>query len=216
MAKAELEVKPGDSRDLLNEIRGLIEDARRQTLAAVNVGLTALYWQIGNRILREVLGNNTVYAFDPARLLWRSEFVSTTERRIRKQRPYARINFLVLGEQFTEITHLVQSLLVVLHTCLHQQSRDTVLHLHHLPHQQMPVPQGTPSIPYLCVHHVALREEVASQTVADLAGIDLIVLLLGGCNRSQHQRVSHLDLGSVRKQMIVDPAGEDRCLHRHG
>ncbi len=57
MAKAELETKPGDSRDLLNEIRSLIEDARRQTAAAVNFGLTALYWRIGNRILREVLGN---------------------------------------------------------------------------------------------------------------------------------------------------------------
>ena len=44
MAKAELEMKPGDSRDLLNEIRSLIEDARRQTAAAVNFGLTALYW----------------------------------------------------------------------------------------------------------------------------------------------------------------------------
>jgi hypothetical protein len=60
MAKAELEAKPGDSRDLLNEIRSLIKDARRQTAAAVNVGLTALYWQIGNRILREVLGNERV------------------------------------------------------------------------------------------------------------------------------------------------------------
>jgi hypothetical protein len=30
---------------------------RRQTATAVNVGLTALYWRIGNRILREVLGN---------------------------------------------------------------------------------------------------------------------------------------------------------------
>ena len=49
MAKAELEMKPGDSRDLLNEIRSLIEDARRQTAAAVNFGLTALYWRIGNR-----------------------------------------------------------------------------------------------------------------------------------------------------------------------
>ena len=57
MAKAELEVNPGESRDLLNEIRSLIEEARRQTAAAVNVGLTALYWRIGNRILRVVLGN---------------------------------------------------------------------------------------------------------------------------------------------------------------
>jgi hypothetical protein len=41
MSKAELEVIPGDSRDLLNEIRILIEDTRRQTAVAVNVRLTA-------------------------------------------------------------------------------------------------------------------------------------------------------------------------------
>jgi len=57
MVKADLEPKSGGSGDLLNEIRILIEDARRQTAAAVNVGLTALYWRIGKRILREVLGN---------------------------------------------------------------------------------------------------------------------------------------------------------------
>jgi hypothetical protein len=57
MAKAELDLKPDDSRDLLDEIRRLIEEARRQTAAAVNFGLTLLYWRIGNRILREVLGS---------------------------------------------------------------------------------------------------------------------------------------------------------------
>src|SRR5258705_3307473 len=79
----------------------------------------------------------------------------------------------------------------------------------------MPVPQGAPSIPYRSRHHVALWEEVASQAVGELAGIDLVVLLLGCSNRAQHQRVSHLDLGGVRKQMIVDPAAEDRRFHRH-
>jgi hypothetical protein len=34
-------------------------------------------------------------------------------------------------------------------------------------------------------------------------------------HRSQHQRVIHFELGSLRKQMIVDPASEDRRLHRH-
>jgi hypothetical protein len=57
MAKAELETKPDDSRDLLNEIRSSIEEARRRAAAAVNVGLAALYWLIGNRILLVVLGN---------------------------------------------------------------------------------------------------------------------------------------------------------------
>ena len=54
-------LKPSDSGDLLNEIRRLIEEARRQTAAAVNVGLTALYWQIGKRILRDVLGKQARY-----------------------------------------------------------------------------------------------------------------------------------------------------------
>lgn len=57
MTKAELELRGGESRGLLIEIRSLIEEARRQAAAAVNVGLTALYWQIGNRIQRDVLGN---------------------------------------------------------------------------------------------------------------------------------------------------------------
>jgi NADPH:quinone reductase-like Zn-dependent oxidoreductase len=76
----------------------------------------------------------------------------------------------------------------------------------------MPVSQSTPSIPYLRGHHVALRKEVAAQAVGQLAGVDLVVLLLGRCNRTQHQRVSHLDLRGVRKQVIVDPAAEDRRL----
>jgi hypothetical protein len=74
MPKAELDLKPGDSRDLLNEIRRLIEEARRQTAAAVNVGLTALYWQIGNRILWEVLGNE--------RATYGAQIVATLSRQL--------------------------------------------------------------------------------------------------------------------------------------
>src|ERR1700738_751586 len=80
----------------------------------------------------------------------------------------------------------------------------------------MPVPQRAPSIPYRCRHHVALWEEVASQAVGELAGIELVVLLLGCSNRAQHQWMCHLDLGGMRHQVIVDPAAEDRRLHRHG
>jgi hypothetical protein len=52
MANAELETKLSDSPELLNETRRLIEEARRQTAAAV--GLTALYWRssVGWRNLR--------------------------------------------------------------------------------------------------------------------------------------------------------------------
>ena len=56
--KSEQNLEPGGPGDLLSEIRGLIEDARRQTASAVNVGLTALYWRIGNRIRRQVLQNS--------------------------------------------------------------------------------------------------------------------------------------------------------------
>jgi predicted nuclease of restriction endonuclease-like (RecB) superfamily len=42
---------------LVRDVRRLISDARRQTAAAVNVGLTLLYWKLGERIRREVLGS---------------------------------------------------------------------------------------------------------------------------------------------------------------
>lgn len=40
---------------LLAEVRRLILEARQQTARAVNTGLTLLYWQVGDRIRREVL-----------------------------------------------------------------------------------------------------------------------------------------------------------------
>lgn len=41
---------------VLAEVRGLIIEARQQTARMVNAGLTLLYWQVGNRIRREILG----------------------------------------------------------------------------------------------------------------------------------------------------------------
>ncbi|MHB9101009.1 MAG: PDDEXK nuclease domain-containing protein [Sulfuricella sp.] len=43
------------SASLLTDIRALIEDARRQTAVAVNMGLTLLYWRVGRRIHQDVL-----------------------------------------------------------------------------------------------------------------------------------------------------------------
>jgi len=40
---------------LLSEVRDLIFEARQRTAQAVNAGLTLLYWQVGDRIRREVL-----------------------------------------------------------------------------------------------------------------------------------------------------------------
>src|SRR6185369_4180303 len=44
-----------DARRLLTDVRELIVQARESVARAVNSGLTLLYWQIGNRIRREVL-----------------------------------------------------------------------------------------------------------------------------------------------------------------
>jgi predicted nuclease of restriction endonuclease-like (RecB) superfamily len=44
-------------QDLVADLRRLIADARRQAAAAVNAALTLLYWRLGNRIRREVLGS---------------------------------------------------------------------------------------------------------------------------------------------------------------
>jgi predicted nuclease of restriction endonuclease-like (RecB) superfamily len=57
MTRADLDLKGRESRELLIEIRRLIEEARRQTTVAVNIGLTALYWRVGKRIQQEILGS---------------------------------------------------------------------------------------------------------------------------------------------------------------
>ena len=42
---------------LFTDIRSLVQSARRQAVQAINVSMVALYWQIGERIKREVLGD---------------------------------------------------------------------------------------------------------------------------------------------------------------
>lgn len=50
------------STALLGEIKALIEDGRRQAAATVNMGLTLLYWRIGQRIHAEILqGERAAY-----------------------------------------------------------------------------------------------------------------------------------------------------------
>src|ERR1017187_3939171 len=50
------EADEGASR-LLPSLRDLIQNARIQAAIAVNTGLTVLYWRLGDRIRREVLGS---------------------------------------------------------------------------------------------------------------------------------------------------------------
>lgn len=51
-----LTVNQNPPQTLVADLRQLITDARRQTTVAVNVGLTLLYWRLGDRIRHEILG----------------------------------------------------------------------------------------------------------------------------------------------------------------
>jgi len=57
MRQRDLDLKSQEPRELLIEIRTLIEEGRRQTAVAVNIGLALVYWRIGRRTHREVLGS---------------------------------------------------------------------------------------------------------------------------------------------------------------
>lgn len=46
---------PSKPETLLAEVRAMILNTRSQVAQTVNAGLTALYWQIGNRVRREIL-----------------------------------------------------------------------------------------------------------------------------------------------------------------
>ncbi len=47
---------PPSPQILVRDLRQLISDARRQAAATVNTALTLLYWKVGDRIRRDVLG----------------------------------------------------------------------------------------------------------------------------------------------------------------
>jgi hypothetical protein len=69
---------------------------------------------------------------------------------------------------------------VVTHSGFHQEARDPILHLNHLAYQQVTIAQGAAPIPNLRGSQMALGQEIAPQAVRNLAGIDPVVLLLGG------------------------------------
>jgi predicted nuclease of restriction endonuclease-like (RecB) superfamily len=62
------------SDSVLVEVRDLIIEARQQTARMVNAGLTLLYWRIGDRIRREILGKR--------RAEYGSEIVSALGRQL--------------------------------------------------------------------------------------------------------------------------------------
>lgn len=53
---SELQPMPSaDSGSLLNDLKALIDQARQQVSVTVNAGLTLLYWQVGQRIRKDLL-----------------------------------------------------------------------------------------------------------------------------------------------------------------
>ena len=50
-------VSPSVSQSLIEDLRQIIEQARGHVAATANYALTTMYWHIGERINREVLGN---------------------------------------------------------------------------------------------------------------------------------------------------------------
>jgi hypothetical protein len=63
-----------DAAGLLADLRGLIEQSRQAAAAAVNAGLTLMYWRIGARIRHEVLGGE--------RARYGGEIVATLSRQL--------------------------------------------------------------------------------------------------------------------------------------
>jgi hypothetical protein len=64
---------------VLQEIRLLIEKTRSTIVAAVNVGLIMLYWQIGKRISAEILKG--------ARAKYGEEIIATLSQELIKDNP---------------------------------------------------------------------------------------------------------------------------------
>jgi uncharacterized membrane protein len=81
---------------LLADIRGMIEEARSTVAAAVNAGLTLLYWRIGKRINDEVLlGERAAYGKEIvatlAQELTRAYNGGFTEKNLRRMMQFAEI-----------------------------------------------------------------------------------------------------------------------------
>ena len=57
MEKNKQIVSQGATQSLIQDLRQIIEQARGQVAATANYAQTMMYWHIGERINREVLGN---------------------------------------------------------------------------------------------------------------------------------------------------------------
>jgi len=76
-SKAKPAVAVRNSETLLAELRGMILSVRSQVAQAINAGLTMLYWQVGDRIRREILKEK--------RAAYGAEIVSALGRQLEKE-----------------------------------------------------------------------------------------------------------------------------------
>jgi predicted nuclease of restriction endonuclease-like (RecB) superfamily len=104
MAKKRKEAAPlvaaaSDAAQLLQDLRGIIDTGRAQVAQTINAGLVLLYWSIGDRIRREILGGE--------RAAYGEEIVGTVSRQLIQEygKGYTRDNLfrmMQLAEQFPD------------------------------------------------------------------------------------------------------------------
>lgn len=63
-----------NTQSLIHDLHQIIEQARGQVVATANFALTTMYWHIGERINREVIGNQ--------RAEYEKQIVSTLSRQL--------------------------------------------------------------------------------------------------------------------------------------
>jgi hypothetical protein len=68
-------VPSGEVGQLLDDIHTLIDGARQQVAVTVNAELTALYWQMGRRIRKDLM-------LEEARVAYGEEIVATLSRQL--------------------------------------------------------------------------------------------------------------------------------------
>ena len=98
--------KPPDAARLLTDLRALIEAGRSQIAQAVNAGMVLLYWSIGDRINREILGER--------RAKYGEEIIDSLSRKLTAEygRGFSRtnlFNMVLFADTFTE-RQIVQTL----------------------------------------------------------------------------------------------------------
>ena len=70
-------VSPSVSQSLIEDLRQIIEQARGHVAATANYAQTMMYWHIGERINREVLGNQ--------RAEYGKQIVATVARQLQEE-----------------------------------------------------------------------------------------------------------------------------------